>query len=68
MSTAFSVPGGLTTQEAAALAGLRPVSIRAAITAGRLPARKLMRDWLITRADLEAFIKSDRKRGPKPRH
>ena len=55
----------LTTIEAAAAAGLKPVSIRFAITAGRLPARKAGRDWIIAKADMEAFIAADRKRGPK---
>ncbi|MDR2504126.1 MAG: helix-turn-helix domain-containing protein [Deltaproteobacteria bacterium] len=54
-----------TTAQAAAISGLKPVSIRMAICRGTLPASKAGRDWLITRADLEAFVKADRKRGPK---
>jgi len=45
----------LTTTEAAAALGLRPVTIRAAIKAGTLRATKRGRDWHITPAAVEAY-------------
>jgi excisionase family DNA binding protein len=43
---------------AAALSGFSRGSIRAAIAAGQLPARKMGRGWKIERAALEAWVKN----------
>lgn len=45
----------MTTNEAAAALGIKPVTVRAAIKAGRLRARKVGRDWHITPASVEAY-------------
>lgn len=45
----------MTTNEAAALLGLQPVTVRAAIKAGTLRAKKVGRDWHITPAAVEAY-------------
>lgn len=42
----------LTTRAAATRLGITPRRVLALIRAGRLPARKLGRDWLIAEADL----------------
>jgi excisionase family DNA binding protein len=55
------------TSEAAALAGIDAAAIRAACREGRLKATKIGRDWLIERADAEAFAASERKPGRKPK-
>lgn len=54
----------LTTQEVAAELGITTRRVLALIRAGRLPAVKHGRDWLIDPAELEAF--SPRPRG-RPR-
>lgn len=41
----------LTTTEAADLMGITPRRVRALISAGRLPAKKVGRDWQIRRSD-----------------
>lgn len=43
----------LTATQAAALLGITPRRVRALIKAGRLPAAKFGRDWLITPTDLD---------------
>jgi excisionase family DNA binding protein len=55
----------LTTTQAAALVGVKVRAIQAAISSGRLPAVKMGRDWMMSRADVEAFAASERKPGPK---
>ncbi len=42
----------MTTAEAASILGVTPTRIRAMIAAGRLKAKRVGRDWLITRAEL----------------
>lgn len=42
----------LTTNEAAGILGVSRARVHALITARRLPARKIGRDWTIARADL----------------
>lgn len=45
----------LTTQQASQILGVTEVRIRALIHAGRLPARKVGRDWLIDPRDVASF-------------
>lgn len=45
----------MTTNEAAAALGIKPVTVRAAIKAGKLRATKRGRDWHITPAAVEAY-------------
>ncbi len=47
----------LTTRQASEVLGVTTQRILALIRAGRLPATKLGRDWLIARQDLEKFEK-----------
>ena len=47
----------LTTQQAGKLLGVTSQRVLALIRAGRLPAIKAGRDWLIARQDLEKFEK-----------
>lgn len=54
----------LTTGEAARLLGVTARRVQTLINAGRLPATKVGRDWLIARADLDAV--RERKPG-RPR-
>lgn len=56
----------LTTTEAAAALGVSVRRVRALVKAGRLPAVKFGRDWLIKQSDLAAI--QDRKPGRPPRH
>ena len=42
----------ITTNEAAERLGVTPVRVRALITAGRLPAQKMGRDYFIEESDL----------------
>lgn len=56
----------ITTQEAAARLGISSRRVRALIDAGRLPAEKIGRDWLIKVSDLALL--AERKAGyPKGR-
>jgi hypothetical protein len=58
-------PGLLSVKACAEIADLQPQSIRAAILSGRLRAEKLGRDWIVARVDLDVFLASNRKPGPK---
>ena len=51
--------------ECAAKAGLRPVSIRVAITEGRLRAKKVGAQWVVEAGDIEDFIAQERRAGRK---
>lgn len=53
----------LTTQEVADLLFISRPRVQALIKAGRLPAKKFGRDWLIKRTDLELDIIAQRKPG-----
>ncbi len=55
----------ITTTEAAARLGVIPARVRALISAKRLPAIKVGRDWLIEEKNLE--LVRDRKPGRPPR-
>jgi excisionase family DNA binding protein len=55
----------ITTNEAAERLGVTPVRVRALITAGRLPAQKMGRDYFIKAEDLE--LVEDRKPGRPPK-
>lgn len=54
----------LTTTEAATRLGVSPRRVQALIKAGRLPAQKLGRDWMIRAQDLK--LVEDRKPGRPP--
>lgn len=56
----------LTTAQAAAALGVTVRRVQALVKAGRLPAVKFGRDWLIKAEDLAAL--QDRKPGRPPRH
>ncbi len=45
----------MTTKEAAAALGIKPVTVRAAIKSGKLRAVRHGRDWHITPAAVEAY-------------
>lgn len=51
----------LTTKDAAARLGVTPRRVSALIAAGRLPAMKMGRDWLIAESDLA--LVAERKPG-----
>ncbi len=53
---AMTRPDLLTLREAAQIAGLSPITLRVQIHRGKLPAKKLGRDWWITRSALNAYI------------
>ena len=57
----------MTTNEAATLLGLQPVTIRAAIKAGTLRATKRGRDWHITPAAVEAYRASSLGKPGRPK-
>jgi excisionase family DNA binding protein len=46
--------GWITTDEAAALTGYEPAYLRRLLNQGRIPARKVGRDWLVNRDALLA--------------
>ena len=56
----------LTTNEAADRLGVVASRVRAMIQAGRLPAKKYGRDWLIEEEDLK--LVEDRKPGRPPKN
>ncbi len=45
----------LTTRQAADLLGVSPRRVRALIESGKLPARRVGRDWTVKRGDLDAL-------------
>lgn len=45
----------MTTTQAAVELGIKPVSVRALIASGVLPATRHGRDWLITQEALDAY-------------
>ncbi|MHB8397814.1 MAG: helix-turn-helix domain-containing protein [Candidatus Limnocylindrales bacterium] len=47
--------GSLTLPEAATILGLSPATLRSQIRYGRLRARKLGRDWIVTRSEIERY-------------
>ncbi|HYP02865.1 MAG TPA: helix-turn-helix domain-containing protein [Pyrinomonadaceae bacterium] len=55
----------LTTQEAAERLGISAIRVRQLISAGRLPAEKFGRDYMIKEEDLE--LVADRKPGRPPK-
>ena len=59
----------LTTPEARELTGYHINHIRRLVKTGRVKGRKVARDWLVSRADLLAYVRkierTGRKRGPK---
>lgn len=57
----MDIRDALTTAEAAQLLGISRTRVHALIATGRLPARKLGRDWAIARADSE--LVTDRRPG-----
>lgn len=57
----------VTISEAAKILGIVPERVRLFMNQGRLRAIKAGRDWVTTRAEVEAFAKIDRRPG-KPGH
>ncbi len=55
----------LSTNEVAEKLGVTPIRIRAMIRAGRLPAQKIGRDYIIKESDLK--LVEDRKPGRPPK-
>jgi len=45
----------LTLTEAAGLLGLSPITLRIQIRNGKLKARKLGRDWIVSRAEVDRY-------------
>jgi excisionase family DNA binding protein len=60
-------PKFLSTAEAAERMGMTTSGVRRLILTGRLPARKLGRDWIIQPADLRTVKKSNAGRPRKPK-
>ena len=52
----------MTLKEAAALLGVTPDNLRGAIARGAMTARKLGRDWTVTRREVERY-RSENLRG-----
>jgi excisionase family DNA binding protein len=48
--------------EAAALLGLEPATLRQQIANGRLKARKVGRDWTVTRREVERYRSEHRRK------
>lgn len=55
----------ITVAEAAQLAGLSTGHISRLLRRGEIPAIKPARDWLVLRSAVMAYLKSERKPGPK---
>jgi excisionase family DNA binding protein len=51
----------MTLKEAAAILGVTPDNLRGAIARGSLTAKKLGRDWFVTKADVELYAKEHRR-------
>lgn len=62
---AAPLPALLTTQNAAAMLGITPAGVQAAILSGKLAAEKFGKAWMIRREDAEMYAASDRKPGRK---
>lgn len=58
----------LTVNEVAKMLGRQPSSIHRSIRRGHLRAVKYGRDWLIERADFEAYRDNPPQPGPKKHH
>jgi len=56
----------VSTEQAAERLGITPIRVRQLIRAGRLPAVRLGKVYVIDRAELERFAEQDRPRG-RPR-
>ncbi len=56
----------LTTTQAADILGIKQARVRQLILAGRLPAKKHGRDWIIRERDLELVRVRKVGRPPKP--
>ena len=57
-----------TTEEAAARAGVQPITIRKAIYRGKLRAQKAGRDWLIDAHEFERWLTKEPHRTATPRN
>ncbi|MBN1975940.1 MAG: helix-turn-helix domain-containing protein [Anaerolineae bacterium] len=56
--------GWITTAEAAALAGCKPVTVRWWLKEGKVKGRKVGRDWLVNRASLIEHAEEMSRLGP----
>ena len=56
----------LTTQEASDHSGLSQSQIQYLLRKGKISGIRKGRIWLVSRIDLEEYMLSDRKPGPKP--
>ena len=52
---------------AAEISGLTPGYIRRLLRQQRIEGKKIGRDWFTTEDSIREFLKTDRRRGPKPR-
>ncbi len=57
----------ITLKDAAAIVGVRPVTLATAARNGKLTAQKKGRDWLVTRKALHEWAKSQRHVSGRPR-
>lgn len=58
----------INTKEAARILGVTPTHARRYCATGQLPCRKVGRDWLIRRVDVERFVRPPAGRRPsRPR-
>ena len=55
----------MTLKEAAQLLGVHPDTLRQQIHAGALKARKVGRDWAVTRREVERYAKDNRRKGTR---
>lgn len=56
----------MTIPEAADRLGLSVALVRRYCSTGKLPAKKIGRDWTVRQRDVERFAASERRRGRKP--
>lgn len=61
MGTKYGPAAAMTLKDAAALLGVTPDNLRAAIARGSMKARKLGRDWIVTPAEVERYRTQHRR-------
>ena len=55
----------ISVKQAADLSGFQPSYIRRLLVRGTIPGVRLGRDWWTTREAIEAYMKTERRPGPK---